>query len=107
MRNCQLSEIFDAGVGLSHPGAALTQQYKKTGKIVLCSFGDGASNEGTFHEGINLSSIWKLPIIFYCENNLYGMSSYESLVHQKTIIRYFHRVCKRGEEECIISLLYS
>ena len=57
------------------PGAALTQQYKKTGKIVLCSFGDGASNEGTFHEGINLSSIWKLPIIFYCENNLYGMST--------------------------------
>ena len=55
-------------------GAALTQQMKKTGKIVLCFFGDGAANEGSFHEAMNLASIWKLPVIFYCENNLYGMS---------------------------------
>ena len=55
-------------------GAALTQQMKKTGKIVLCFFGDGAANEGSFHEALNLASIWKLPVIFYCENNLYGMS---------------------------------
>ena len=57
-------------------GAALTQQYKKTGKIVLCFFGDGASNEGSFHESLNLASVWKLPVIFYCENNLYGMSTH-------------------------------
>lgn len=62
------------------PGAALTQQYKNTGKIVLCSFGDGATNEGAFHEAINLSSIWKLPVIFYCENNLYGMSTHYTKV---------------------------
>lgn len=55
-------------------GAALTQKYKKTGKIVLCFFGDGAANEGSFHEAINIASVWKLPVIFYCENNLYGMS---------------------------------
>jgi len=55
-------------------GAALTQQLHKTGKIVLCFFGDGASNEGSFHEALNLASVWKLPVIFYCENNLYGMS---------------------------------
>jgi len=55
-------------------GAALTQKVKDTGKVVLCTFGDGAANEGTFHEGINMASIWNLPIIFFCENNLYGMS---------------------------------
>lgn len=60
------------------PGAALTQKYKKTGKVVLCAFGDGASNEGAFHEGVNLASIWKLPVVFYCENNLYGMSTAQS-----------------------------
>lgn len=56
-------------------GAALTQKMKKSSKIVLCFFGDGASNEGSFHESINLASIWKLPVIFFCENNLYGMST--------------------------------
>ena len=66
--------VVGGGLTLA-PGAALTQKYKKTGKIVLCSFGDGASNEGSFHEGVNLSSVWKLPVIFYCENNLYGMST--------------------------------
>ncbi|MDN5351869.1 MAG: acetoin:2,6-dichlorophenolindophenol oxidoreductase subunit alpha [Clostridiales bacterium] len=55
--------------------AAITQKLKKTGKIVLCFFGDGAANEGSFHEALNLASVWKLPVIFYCENNLYGMST--------------------------------
>lgn len=71
--------VVGGGLTLA-PGAALTQKYKKTGKIVLCSFGDGASNEGSFHEGINLSSVWKLPVIFYCENNLYGMSTHHKRV---------------------------
>lgn len=55
-------------------GAALTSQMKKAGYVVLCFFGDGASNEGSFHEAINLASIWKLPVVFICENNQYGMS---------------------------------
>lgn len=55
-------------------GAALTSQMKKEGYVVLCFFGDGASNEGSFHEAINLASIWKLPVVFICENNQYGMS---------------------------------
>ncbi|PSL42026.1 pyruvate dehydrogenase E1 component alpha subunit [Planomicrobium soli] len=55
-------------------GAALTSQMKKEGFVVLCFFGDGASNEGSFHEAINLASIWKLPVVFICENNQYGMS---------------------------------
>lgn len=55
-------------------GAALSSQMKKAGYVVLCFFGDGASNEGSFHEAINLASIWKLPVVFICENNQYGMS---------------------------------
>lgn len=55
-------------------GAALTSKMKNQGKVVLCYFGDGASNEGSFHEAVNLASIWKLPVIFFCENNQYGMS---------------------------------
>lgn len=55
-------------------GAALTQQMKKTGKVVMCFFGDGSSNEGSFHEAINLAAIWKLPVVFVCTNNKYGMS---------------------------------
>jgi pyruvate dehydrogenase E1 component alpha subunit len=56
-------------------GAALTQQYQETGKVVLSFAGDGSTNEGNFHESLNLASIWKLPVIFYIENNLYGMSN--------------------------------
>lgn len=59
-------------------GAALKQQMKKEDNITVCFFGDGASNNGTFHEAINLASIWKLPIIFVCENNTYGMSTHVS-----------------------------
>ncbi|MHB1393579.1 MAG: thiamine pyrophosphate-dependent dehydrogenase E1 component subunit alpha [Clostridia bacterium] len=55
-------------------GAALTLQMNKSDQVVVCFFGDGASNEGSFHEALNLASIWKLPVIFFCENNLYGMS---------------------------------
>ncbi|MGY8622909.1 thiamine pyrophosphate-dependent dehydrogenase E1 component subunit alpha [Bacillus safensis] len=53
-------------------GAALTAKYKKTGNVSVCFFGDGANNQGTFHEGINLAAIWKLPVIFIAENNGYG-----------------------------------
>lgn len=55
-------------------GAALTTKKKNIDRIVVCFFGDGASNEGSFHEAANLASIWKLPVLFVCENNEYGMS---------------------------------
>lgn len=55
-------------------GAALTCAMKDVDRIVVCFFGDGASNEGSFHEAVNLASVWKLPVLFVCENNLYGMS---------------------------------
>ncbi|AGK54225.1 acetoin:2,6-dichlorophenolindophenol oxidoreductase alpha subunit [Bacillus sp. 1NLA3E] len=53
-------------------GAALTSKYKNTGDVSVCFFGDGANNQGTFHEGVNLAAIWKLPVIFVAENNGYA-----------------------------------
>ncbi len=55
-------------------GAALAEKMKGSGKVVVCFFGDGAVNEGSFHESLNMASIWDLPVVFVCENNLYGMS---------------------------------
>lgn len=55
-------------------GAALTQQMKETGNFVVVVAGDGATNEGSFHESVNLAATWKLPVIFYIINNKYGIS---------------------------------
>ena len=55
-------------------GAALAIKKQKRDDVAICFFGDGASNEGAFHEALNMASIWKLPVIFVCENNKYGMS---------------------------------
>lgn len=56
-------------------GAALASKMMKKGTIAVSFFGDGAMNEGAFHEAANLAAIWKLPVILVCENNKYGMSS--------------------------------
>ena len=56
-------------------GAALSAKYNGTGEIAICFFGDGASNQGTFHETLNIASLWKLPVLFVCENNGYAMST--------------------------------
>lgn len=56
-------------------GAALAAQMNETKEVVLCFAGDGSVNEGAFHETLNLASIWKLPVVFFIENNQYGMSS--------------------------------
>jgi 2-oxoisovalerate dehydrogenase E1 component len=55
-------------------GAALAQKLRGSDRVVVCFFGDGASNEGTFHESLNMASLWDLPVIFVAENNLYAMS---------------------------------
>ena len=55
-------------------GAGLAQQMQGTGRVVLCFFGEGASNTGNFHESLNLASLWQLPVVYIVENNLYGMS---------------------------------
>ena len=56
-------------------GLALASQYKGENRVTLCFLGDGAINEGEFHESMNLAAIWDLPLIFFCENNLYGMGA--------------------------------
>ncbi len=56
-------------------GMALAIKMQKRSEVVACFFGDGAVNEGAFHEGVNLASIWSLPVIYVCENNLYGAST--------------------------------
>ena len=56
-------------------GAALSAKRQGTGAVTICFFGDGANNEGAFHEALNMASVWKLPVVFICENNRYGMST--------------------------------
>ena len=55
-------------------GVGLALQMQKRSEICICIFGDGASNEGVFHEAMNMAGLWKLPILYICENNKYGMS---------------------------------
>ena len=57
-------------------GAALAAKYKRTDQVAVCFFGEGAVNIGPFHESLNLAQLWKLPVIYVCENNLYGMSTH-------------------------------
>lgn len=56
-------------------GAALSAKRLGTGAVTICFFGDGANNEGAFHEALNMATLWNLPVIFVCENNKYGMST--------------------------------
>jgi pyruvate dehydrogenase E1 component alpha subunit len=59
-------------------GIALALQMRRSEQILLSYFGDGASNEGEFHESLNMASTWKLPVVFICDNNQYGMSMHVS-----------------------------
>lgn len=65
------SAIVGAGIPIA-VGAGLAAQVKGTDDCGIAVFGDGATNIGAFHEGLNLASIWKLPVVFVCENNVYG-----------------------------------
>jgi pyruvate dehydrogenase E1 component alpha subunit len=71
--------VVGAGIPIA-VGAGLSIRLRKTDQEVACFFGEGASNQGTFHESINMASIWKLPVIFVCENNLYAMGTRQSRV---------------------------
>jgi TPP-dependent pyruvate/acetoin dehydrogenase alpha subunit len=72
-------------------GAAFSAKYRKSGQVALAFFGDGASNQGTFHETLNMASIWALPLILFCENNCYAMSSStKDMVGVEDIV---HRAC--------------
>jgi len=71
--NLGANAIVGGGIGIA-AGAALAAKLRGSDQIAVSFFGDGASNEGTFHEAINLAAVWKLPVIFICENNLFGIS---------------------------------
>lgn len=71
--NLGANGIVAGGIPIA-AGAALAFQLRGEDRVVACFFGDGAANEGAFHEAVNLAAIWKLPVVFICENNKYGMS---------------------------------
>jgi len=68
------SAIVGSGIPIAS-GVGLALKYKKSDRVVAVFFGDGATNTGAFHEGINLAAIWKLPVIFVCENNKYAIGT--------------------------------
>jgi acetoin:2,6-dichlorophenolindophenol oxidoreductase subunit alpha len=72
--NLGANGIVGGGIPIA-VGAALSAKKRKSGSVVVSFFGDGANNEGAFHEALNMAAVWTLPVIFVCENNLYGMST--------------------------------
>jgi len=66
--------IVGAGIPIAG-GAALSAQMRETGQVTICFLGDGATNTTRFHEGVNLASIWRLPVVYVIENNLYAEST--------------------------------
>jgi len=100
-------------------GMALAFKMRRTEQVVACFFGDGAVAEGAFHEGVNLAAIWDLPVLFVCENNLYGASTRVDRVMKTSTIAErtsaygirgervdgndvlaVHEAAKRAVEEC-------
>jgi pyruvate dehydrogenase E1 component alpha subunit len=71
--NLGANGIVGGGLPLA-TGAALAIQLRKGKDVAVCFFGDGANNEGAFHESLNMAAVWNLPVIYVCENNQYGMS---------------------------------
>jgi acetoin:2,6-dichlorophenolindophenol oxidoreductase subunit alpha len=69
--------IVGAAVNIG-TGAAFAAKYRGEKKVSVSFFGDGSTNRGTFHEALNLASIWELPAVYICENNLYGVANYQS-----------------------------
>jgi pyruvate dehydrogenase E1 component alpha subunit len=72
--NLGANGIVGGGIPIA-VGAALSIRMQKRNDVVVSFFGDGANNEGAFHEALNIAAVWKLPVIFVCENNGYGMST--------------------------------
>jgi len=73
--------IVGAGLPIA-TGAALSAKLRKSGQVAVCFFGDGASNQGTFHESINIASAFDLPAVYVCENNLYAVGTRQSDVRK-------------------------
>ncbi|MGD0876597.1 MAG: thiamine pyrophosphate-dependent dehydrogenase E1 component subunit alpha [Anaerolineales bacterium] len=73
--------IVSAGIPIA-TGAAMSAKLRKSGQVVACFFGDGASNEGTFHESLNIAGAFNLPVVYVCENNLYAVGTRQSEVRK-------------------------
>lgn len=73
--------IVSCGIPIA-TGAALSAKYRNSGQVTVCFFGDGASNEGAFHESLNAASAFDLPIVYVCENNLYAVGTRQSKVRK-------------------------
>jgi len=71
--------VVGAGIPIA-AGAGLSVKLRGTDQVAACFFGEGASNQGTFHEGINLAAVWSLPVVFVCENNLYAMGTSQTRI---------------------------
>jgi TPP-dependent pyruvate/acetoin dehydrogenase alpha subunit len=71
--NLGANGIVGGSLGIA-TGAGLSIKLRKSNQVVICFFGDGATNTGLFFECLNMASLWKLPVVYLCENNLYGMS---------------------------------
>lgn len=69
-------------------GLAFAAKYRNEDRITTCFFGDGAVNQGTFHEGLNWARLWELPVLFICENNFYGIGTE---VHRSSALANIHR----------------
>ncbi len=81
-------------------GIGWAMRYQKTDRVVLCAFGEGSTNIGEFHESLNMASLWKLPVIFFCENNLYGMGT--AVKRASAVTEIAHKACAYGMpgEQC-------
>jgi len=71
--NLGANGVVAGGLGIA-TGAGLSMKLQKKNNVVICFFGDGATNNGIFFECLNMASLWKLPVVYVCENNLYSMS---------------------------------
>lgn len=91
--NLGANAIVGGGYAIA-TGAALTSKMRNEGKVALAYAGDGSTNEGSFHESLNLASIWDLPVVFFIENNLYGMSG--PVVEMMNISRISDRAASYG-----------
>ncbi len=72
-------------------GLALACKHKKTDQIAICFLGDGANNQGTFHETMNMASVWRLPVLFVCENNQYAIGT--RIDRSTAVVDQYKRMC--------------
>lgn len=80
------SAIVGGGLPIA-VGLALADKLQQRSRVTACFFGDGAVAEGTFHESLNLAALWKLPVLFLCENNLYAMGTHIERAQSQTDVR--------------------